>query len=399
MSGALVELAATGRQEGGLLDEEQKVFDPDWHRTANFSRVPYEVPMEGNPDFGQRAVVTVPRVGDLVHRTYVSLVLPELNGGGERQVAWAKHPGHSLLRLVQVEIGGHRVAEHTGEWLALWTDLTDDGRPKMSMIGGSGLELDQLKDAHEETRIWVPLKFWWCEQLCNAMPMVALAYHDVKLHFEFRDWDGMVRTSDGTAIPPLRLGPACVVFDCVYLPGPERRSLVENPHRQLITQVQRQTAHVVGETSLPLNFYRSVRQLVWFMRLDENTRARRHLHFNSATDDDQPSRHLLAEARLLVNGLERCPWLPASYFFLVQNYQHAENYSDLFLYMFSFALTPASHEPTGALNFSLVDDVTLQVRPDPRYVNPDSPAQLVVYALTDNELHVQQGMGALKYST
>jgi hypothetical protein len=163
--------------------------------------------------------------------------------------------------------------------------------------------------------------------------------------------------------------------------------------------VQYLEVNVAGEVSVPLRFFHAVREIVWVLQLNENAAANRHLHFNSATSDDAPRRHLLQEARLLVNGHERVPWMDAAYFYLVTNYEHHNDYSNLFAYLFSFATCPLKHQPTGSLNFSLLSDVTLQIRPDPRYVGPASPAKLKVWAVSQNELRVRSGMAGLRYAS
>ena len=79
MSGALAELAAAGPQD--QIDSEERLFQPKWAKTPNFSRAPRVVPLEGNPDFGsRRCVVEIPRDGDLLHRVYLRVGMPALQG-------------------------------------------------------------------------------------------------------------------------------------------------------------------------------------------------------------------------------------------------------------------------------------------------------------------------------
>lgn len=477
MSGALTELAAAGEQSQ-VDPTGAHVFKPEWTKSPHFARAPRVVPLEGRPDFGARAVVEVPREGDLLHRLYLRVHLPELRAtetsGGVR---WARHPGHSLLRSVTLYVGEQKVVRHTGEYLAVYADLRDGGTPKMRLIG-EGLGLGEFRAAHDPLTLYVPLKFFFCEHLCNSLPVVALRYHRVSLAVEFREFRGMYQTEvPGEALPEAHLDFAELVCDWVYLGAAERRSVVERPHRMLLTQLQTQEVHVTGEVSVPLRFFHAVREVMWTLQLRENAEANRHLHFNATlasgpvleeyggepvevaggwqvrrggrtfarrmrSDTEPPGEpglwflepgadawvqpaagavppgtlvsaggavfgndpedtrwHLLKEARLLVNGHERTPWLDATYFYLVANYQAHNDYSDLLVYLFSFAIAPLAREPTGALEFSQLDEVTLQIRPDPKYVHAGSPALLRVYGVSQNELEVRRGMAALRYAS
>jgi hypothetical protein len=66
--------------------------------------------------------------------------------------------------------------------------------------------------------------------------------------------------------------------------------------------------------------------------------------------------------------------------------------------VYSFALRPEEHQPTGTCNFSRIDKATLQLTVSLNTVVGVRTAQVHVYALNYNVLRVMSGMGGLAYS-
>ena len=180
----------------------------------------------------------------------------------------------------------------------------------------------------------------------------------------------------------------------MYLNSQERNLVAREEHNIVFTQTRVQSFPLIGEATVDLNFMFPVKELLWVVQMNSKIAANRSLDFRSTNNT-----HLLKEARILVNGSERCPWMDAPFFYLVTNFQSHNSYSDLFVYLFSFANVPEARQPTGSLNFSQVDTVSLQVKPDSRYVNQQNPATLTVYANNHNVLRIVSGMAGVKWAS
>ena len=66
--------------------------------------------------------------------------------------------------------------------------------------------------------------------------------------------------------------------------------------------------------------------------------------------------------------------------------------------VYSFALRPEEHQPTGTCNFSRIDNATLQLVLSNATVEGTKTAKVRVYATNYNVLRVMSGMGGLAYS-
>jgi hypothetical protein len=103
-------------------------------------------------------------------------------------------------------------------------------------------------------------------------------------------------------------------------------------------------------------------------------------------------------AKLQLNGQDRFTEREGSYFDKVQPYQHHTRTPSTGINVYSFALRPEEHQPSGTCNFSRIDKATLQLTVSVNTVKSQNTAQVRVYALNYNVLRVMSGMGGLAYS-
>jgi hypothetical protein len=128
------------------------------------------------------------------------------------------------------------------------------------------------------------------------------------------------------------------------------------------------------------------------------------------------------EVGLMLNGHDRFSQRSGSYFSWVQPYQHHTRCSPTDLRygswygMYSFCLSPEEHQPSGALNFSRIDNAQLKLvfkagdsdftkghsNSSPFGGNTTSATEhtrdVYVYALSYNVLRILSGMGGLSFS-
>ena len=108
---------------------------------------------------------------------------------------------------------------------------------------------------------------------------------------------------------------------------------------------------------------------------------------------------------LQLNGHDRFSERDGSYFNYVQPYQHHSNTPADGCNMYSFALNPEEHQPSGTCNMSRIDNATLNLNFNnpaygsnfnTNYLGDDS--NISIYATNYNVLRIMSGMGGLAYS-
>ncbi|HEY9706042.1 MAG TPA: major capsid protein [Allocoleopsis sp.] len=406
MSGALINLAAIGPQDGFLTgNPEATLFKKPYKRVTPHARQHVAVNFSGTPDFGKEVTATIPRNGDLVHRMYVQINLPALTGSGTQ--AWVPNIGNVMIDYVEVEIGANRVDKHYGQWLHIWGELTESASKENTynvMIGNtSALNTEAASIA--ATTLYVPLRFWFNREIGLALPLIALQYNEVKIKVKFRPFSEVHVSSSGTVTTP-SLTDAKILAEYIYLDVDERRKFAQTAHEYLIDQLQFTGAESFSQTSINprLNFNHPCKALYWVAQLDSNVQtvaaaggnANRWTDFtdNGTGPNPYEGDDPLVSGKIQLNGNDRFDVSEARYFNLVQPYQHHTRGPATGIYMYSFADEPEEHQPTGTLNMSRIDVVNLSLT-----LSSSAATKLYVYATNYNVFRIMSGMGVIHYSS
>lgn len=103
-------------------------------------------------------------------------------------------------------------------------------------------------------------------------------------------------------------------------------------------------------------------------------------------------------AKLQLNGQDRFSEREGSYFDVVQPFQHHTRNPDTGINVYSFALRPEEHQPSGTCNFSRIDNAVLQLVLSSGTVAGTATAKVRVYAVNYNVLRIMSGMAGVAYS-
>ena len=107
--------------------------------------------------------------------------------------------------------------------------------------------------------------------------------------------------------------------------------------------------------------------------------------------------NVIDKALLQLNGQERFKQMSGAYFNYVQPYQHFSNRAPVGVNVYSFALNPGEHQPSGSCNFSRIDNAQLVLELNSA-ITATTQGTLKVYAVNYNVLRIMSGMGGLAYS-
>jgi len=435
-----MQLVAYGAQDIYLTGNPQiTFFKVVYRRHTNFSMEAIEQTFNGTEGFGQSVTATISRNGDLIHRMYLEHDVQLSAGGtpGGENVGAATllaifdNYGNRLMKDVELEIGGQRIDRHYGHWMATWSELSEfnpTGSSKTlfnKMSGnGTGLLLDtgasgdnstddtgtswattaaSDDDDVASTKIFVPLQFWFCRNPGLALPLIALQYHEVKVKITFEKLINLARKGanyGGLVAQPVEDSSSFKLFaDYIYLDTDERRRFAQVSHEYLIEQVQHATYTDGG--SMTLNFNHPVKELIWRVPdvIPPSTPATEST-LDDASDVEGTGSNSLSRSItsgetwiLKLNGHDRFSERDTQYFTRAQVWQHHTGGSvgkhDK-IGVYSFALKPEEHQPSGTCNFSRIDNAQL--------VTSITNLDFHVYAVNYNVLRIMSGMGGLAYS-
>jgi hypothetical protein len=97
---------------------------------------------------------------------------------------------------------------------------------------------------------------------------------------------------------------------------------------------------------------------------------------------------------VILNGQDRFKEQYGNYFNQVQPFYHHTGTPYPGIYVYSFALQPEEHQPTGTCNFSRIDNAQVSVQ----LKSASSATLQKLFAVNYNILRIQSGMGGLAFS-
>lgn len=441
MGGGLLQLVAYGAQDAYITGNPHITFwKVLYKRHTNFAIEAFRVNFTGAPTYGQRIVAVVNRNADLVWKTYVEVTLPDTSAVGAAIQGWTegaqRRLGYLLLQQIEVEIGGQIIDRHYGEWLYLWETLTADYDTAMkldNMVGGkySGADSSALACNGRPEVLYIPLQFWFNRNPGLALPLIALQYHEVRFNITLGDATDLVKGASATgsavsaaaaALPALR--DMALYIDYVYLDVEERRRFAQDSHEYLIDQLQYTGQQTITTSSgrLDLTLNHPVKELIWVFQDARKTDCSIPSSGGNytAASNTQPFSYddIVNRARLQINGQDRFDERYGDYFWKVQPYQHHTGgaYSRTInqlsvvptatpnpINVYSFAISPEEHQPSGTCNFSRIDTATLVFDSATNgaagtFPSKAFPYNFRVYAVNYNIFRIMSGMGGLAYS-
>ena len=410
MGGGLLQLVAYGAQDVYLTGNPQiTFFKVVYRRHTNFAIEAIQQTFNGSPTFGNRVTCQISRNGDLIHRMYLAVV----NYSSSYDVC--PYFGLRLINYVEIEIGGQKIDKHYSHWMYVWNELSLPVSKKEAykkMVGANNT-LGPLTNAN----LYIPLEFWFCRNVGLALPLIALQYHEVKINILFETKENC----RGNATDIAELSSTTLWVDYIFLDTDERRRFAQLSHEYLIEQLQFTGTESINDNSTSikpkLSFNHPCKELVWFCASNHHASTRQTINNNwvnystgvnsygannselyietSAITSTNP----IKNAKLVLNGNDRFAARPGSYFNLIQPYQHHENIpSNPGINVYSFALKPEEHQPSGTLNMSRIDTAVFNLDLQNTYTGNAFSKNLHVYAVNYNVLRILSGMGGLAYS-
>lgn len=326
--GALIVLAARGPQDQFFYDNLANTFWMQvYSKHTPFAIESVQQTWSGGAALGQRAIATISRNGDLLTKLYLQVTL---NQSGT-DFAYVNKLGHRLIEEVELEIGGHRIDHRDGRYMDLWDELTQPTEKETGEVSLMGVDRSAHVDYSNSMQVFpqsktlfIPIHFWFTETWGNALPLVALQHHEVKVSVTFaKAKDLVIKVDNGSqfslaadkrgvpvnsrAVTPLvayhnnnsnelgelstdsdqrasmldfhrpdtfdhaLLGFTCELYaDYVYLDKEERTRIATSSQQQIITQVQFQGAEQVASSvvNYKMHFNHPVKCLLWSFEKD-----------------------------------------------------------------------------------------------------------------------------------
>jgi hypothetical protein len=394
MGGGLMQIVALGKQDVYLTGNPQfTYFKMIYRRHTNFATESIMAHWDSNtitPELGTTLTATIPRQAELVSGIWLQVVLPKdtADPPADPEPTWIDGVGNALVKRADIEIGGHLVDRHYGEWMNIWGELTT---PQGKLQGYDKMVGNNTNlGAATAQRLDIPLLFWFCRNPGLALPLVALQNQDVKLKIQLETLANLIES--GTLTTPSDLNLTLWV-DYVFLDTDERRRFAQVSHEYLIEQLQ------VNNFTVATTETTNKRCELWFDYPIKEFNWVIHTPTDKLFDFD----NTFTTAKFELDSRVVVPSRRPEYYLQIENYNHHQRvprYDAITgsairkqkIYTYSFALNPENHQPSGSANFTRIDTAVLSM------TELSATQTVAVYATNYNILRFMAGAANLSFS-
>lgn len=353
----------------------------------------------------------------------------------QAKFAWVKRLGHVIMNTMQITIGGDIIDKHYGDWLNIWYELSSDfylDDVYNKMIGNVPELTTVDRTVKQQYTMYVPLQFWFCRNNGLALPLIALEYHDVELKIVFNNIEdcGYIGelTSAQLANPTTKAAlikqynitslidyventgldlSASLYIDYIYLDSNERKKFAQVSHEYLIEQLQ-----VINFTDISgtmyqdvIDFYHPCKEIIWVAQsttAGDNSDGYEPIDVisytvNTGTNDVPNYIVPITYTSIDFNSMNRIMLFESTYYNFIQPYECHTRAPNLGVNVYSFALRPEEHQPSGQCNLTVIDQVLFKFIFDPLIMQNGISLNINMYATNYNVLRFHSGMCALAF--
>ena len=454
-----MQLVAYGAQDVYLTGQPKVTFfQAVYKRHTNFAMENIQQTVNGSAGSSGRVSVTIARNGDLVGNMYVALtpLLPAAaNLTSNNSIFDACWMAERAISAVELTIGGQRIDKHYQAWFRLYAEVFLGESDKIAY--GKMTSASALVTANTGSpRVYLPLLFFFNRNPGLYLPLIALQYHEVRLDFDLTNYyqsyfgtnavevwanyvyldteerrrfaqkgheylieqvqhtgGDTINSSSETSSALVRLSfnhPVKELVWCYQNPatsattnlnamwnfstGTSNVNVSISPVASTYSGSLGQLPHEVGcphlfsNTNTTFSSSAVSANAYWIEEGDRN--------FTATTGYEVGPLH---QFKLVLNGQDRFKEQLGKYFNQYQPYLYHTGTPYAGIYVYSFALQPEEHQPTGTCNFSRIDNAQVAVWLKTAAVASNSAYNLQkMFAVNYNILRIQSGMGGLAFS-
>ena len=439
VTAAFIDLATFELLESTLYGGDTAItyFVREVQKCTWFSQIPVKLSTSGQASFGGEFSFTVSRAADYLLGTWLRVELPAFTVGSDTQgtypggVSWTPNAGHNLLKEVKIlfnDLEVQSMDSYTLDWWAAFMYPAGKSDGYNEMVGNVSTLVEPTSTNKSSYVLNVPLPFFYTRDSGVALPTAALPYNDIKIQVSTRDCHELMCGWSATGLSARQVasgdlgtsgnGLLCDTtltnskFECwcnyVVVSNDERSKMGAGPRDIVVEQTQKvdDSAKTLTDGSTEdieklFSFNHTVKALFWSLQNNSHSGSNNYHSNYTVTDPDVNSGFVLnganpsSQVTLKYDNTERFT-LNQDYFGLVQPFYHAnkvpsgnQGASPVGYNMYSYALNPASSDPSGSTNFGKLTNVALKVLA--ASANNSKKMKLMIRALNFNIVRISGG--------
>jgi hypothetical protein len=162
--------------------------------------------------------------------------------------------GYTFIKDVSLSIGEKEIDKHDGRFMDISNELNQyQGERGLDYLINRTPTTKEMIFVPSATKLYIPLNFWFCKDISQSIPLIALQFHEVKLKVGFRGIKHIINSKyvspgegeedlEDTVIGDDKQEPKKPTIklwaNYIHLDVDERKKFAQEHHEYLIEQVQ-----------------------------------------------------------------------------------------------------------------------------------------------------------------
>ena len=407
MTAGLLQLNFIGPQDKYLTGNPQMTYFKNVFKShSNFAKELKILQFDSSVKLGSVHSCTIKDYGDLLSDLYLYIELPQLvsSNNNENWAGYVNGVGYSIIKSVSFDIGGQTIDKFDSNWMDIYNEIYNQRTD--SLVGKFNTDIT-LQENSGVQRLYIPLQFWFNKNNGNALPLIALKYHEIKVNVEFRNLNEIVKSDISTYSPQTPVIKSHIIANYIYLDSKEQKFFTNNKHDYLIEQTQILTEEEIFSTTqkkkIQLDLVHPIKTIHWVIvnNINNNQNMKTGNNWLTYTSTDCLNSETFASAKITINGQDRIPLMHASYYRDVVPYEIQTYFPRKYIYTYSFSLYPGQYQPSGSCNYSRIQNNASHLEITFNNINSVGGAtngRIKTYAVNYNILSIDKGMGGVLFT-
>ncbi len=421
MTSGVIQLVSSLNQKSSefLIGNPQITFFKSLYKQySNFYITTIEQTINGKSDFNRTINCTINKSGDLLKNIYLEITLPDINKPSKTSwYGYTNNIGCNIIKSITLKINDQVIDKIYGDSIDIYNNIHNNDMSDMVLEFNSEHSIRNTTDSidYNKRHIYIKLPFWFSKSSGSALPLIALNNSDINIDIEFRGLEEVIKIDNYNDLDNITVKTNsefdCKIFtECIYLDKKEKQFFALQSHTYLIEQLQFNGEDTITKfdtnKTIYLNFKNPVKELFWVISVDNNNidsnLKNDYNNFTKYTSYYSNYSDTFESLTIKLNSMTLLEDKTADYYRIVQSQLYHNHIRNKYIYSYSFSLNPKEFQPSGALNFSDLNNALFLFKFKDNATNQSGCATngiIKIYACNYNVLKITSGQASLMYIT
>ena len=331
-----------------------------------------------------------------------SLVLNPYNKGDKSKSSWIKNLGLNIFENCSLYFNDKLINNIPREYFCIDFEIntTKNNKEKYNKLIGNISDLTNYdSEAKKEYTLYVKIPFWFCNYKKQFLHINKLNNSNITLKYKINKLENLVIMENNSVILNKDKFNTSLIVDYIYMDN--KYSNIIKRDEYLIEEIQylisRNLNYQKTYIDIPLQFKNCIKDMIFVLIKHNdiiNKNYNKYEYINILNENDNP----IKESYITIN--EKKITIPYNDIYLnyINSYKYYNSTPKLGVNIYSFSLDPTNFNPTGSLNFSVLNNTILRVYLKDDVFNTKDNANIYIFTKSYNILKIISGMGNLIFA-